>query len=162
MRGGTLTERVLALPWVADGIAPEWDGESEELARFDLLASYDGAVARRIAGYAWVVDGIETEEEALLREFVTIARVDVGLAGRIVAYAWVVDGITDTERYALGALRTLIVEAAGETQHLTDADRLGLDELTGASWLVDGVTEAEWRRLDELYEDARAQRVAQR
>jgi len=129
-----LTERVLGLPWVADGIEPELDTESWDLANFASLAEVDPALFEDVLGLPWAVDGLTRPERAVV--FGLLNAADDGLGGfarRLLDLAWVADGIeTEEDEFALRPFIYTAREDVALARRMADyawvADDLTLDE----------------------------------
>ena len=135
--GGRLTERALALPWVADGIAPEWDTEAWELR---LLASLAEAGLEDELGLSWAVDGLTRPEREVIFQFIRAVEEGFrGLVRQLMALPWVADGIETEEEFAFHYF--ISIAHADVTLALRMADY---------AWVVDGLTRTEQRALAHL------------
>ena len=143
---------VATLAWVVDGIT--WDeqfvleelsyiaAEDPELlravikdARFHLLG-LGTEPARRVAGYPWLADGMNSQELLAVIGISHIAKRNPSLAERVLSFAWLADGITVAEGKGLRALS------------LWDShDPELVDRVAMYTWLEDGVTEPEVNTL---------------
>ena len=106
------------------------------------LAATDVELAKRVAGYAWLVDGVTADESGALRALNTIASQDISVARTIVEMRWFAH---DLGEFGWELPVTL--------QRLADRDVELARSIAGLPWLSDDLRDVEYwlvRHLDGI------------
>ena len=100
-----LAESVLKFPWLNDEC--EWRYPVDEggiVALLTRIAEVDLTLAKRVAGLAWVVDGIDADEVRALQFIYDTSRNDVHLGEQVAGLAILADGLSELELRLIGHL----------------------------------------------------------
>ncbi|MCH8898464.1 MAG: hypothetical protein IIC33_09260, partial [Chloroflexi bacterium] len=130
-------EFVSKLPWVAAGGLNNY----ETIARNALFRLYkeDQALAMKLGGLPWAVDGITNDEKRAIGNIEDMGTLSIPLAQVVSEYPWVSDGITPNEWRALANLRQVAE---------TDLP-LGV-KLAGLPWVSDEISDDELGALRSI------------
>ena len=162
-----LANDMARIPWVTDGIrlnqldtlAQVRDVALADRAVFDELTAYwlnhgfshgllrllhaisadDPQLARQVALFPWVGDGLSSHEEEVLRRITAQDPVDMELAKGILSQPWVADGVMENE--ADGAIN--LIESWESNPQLGKF-------LALQYWVMDGLTELERSSMNRL------------
>lgn len=134
----------LDFPWTKGNLSAD---ESQTLRNFTEIALKDPALARNIAGFRWLADGITPVERAVLLDLWIMAVLEgqTAEAGRIVGLAWLRDDIASRDGSTseeLGAVRLL--------RDLYRKDPSLADGFIGLSWVADGISPTEFGAFREI------------
>ena len=92
------------------------------------LATADVELGKRLAGYAWVIDGVTDDEWRALRALGNIGSKDLAVAGAISEMSWFADGVTEGESRAISYL-----------DDIASKDIELAKSVTGSLWFSGGV-----------------------
>ena len=127
---------ILALPWVADGVA---GAECAAVRELGYLADYP-PLLRILLSRPWVADGINQLERAVIDRTEDIAGHDPALAEQLANLPWLADGVTQPEPSAVERL-----------YGITYRDTALAGDLVSLSWFRDDVTQTEDAAIESLY-----------
>lgn len=108
-----------------------------------LLSKSNLALARRLSEFAWVQDGVSSEESRVLSQFRYLASENAALAEQIVGMPFFTDSAESGDDNTLYALYDLSISYPGKLKLLLDQD-----------WFADGLTQNEARYVTILYTHA--------
>ena len=152
----TLTEFLVWLPWVADGLD---DDEYRITVRLDGLLRTDPALVNDLEHF-WSANGFAS---SLVWHLESLASAEPAAAQKVLAFPWVADGVSQAERKVLVRLGTDMrlmdllatlpwfmdgitrdeAEAATDLAHIWRADREFSQSIAKFPWVTDGITWAE-------------------
>lgn len=127
---------ILALPWVADGVAGAECAAARELG---YLTDYP-TLLRVLLSRPWVMDGIDQLERAVIDRTEDIAGYNAALAERLASLPWLADGVTQPEPSAVESLYSI-----------TYQDTALAGRVVNLAWFRDGVTQTEDAAVSSLY-----------
>ena len=108
---GTLSELVIGLSWIRDGVKQGDRGkEGEVLGRISAVTFLDPALAERVAGLPWVVDGVTEAEGQSIEYLLEAVRKGIFLARRIAELPLLENGLTQAELAEIQAIRERFLE----------------------------------------------------
>ena len=135
-----LAGRILEYRWINDR-----DGVSREALKatgsIRAAAAIDPELARLLAGYRWLENGVNIIKANALAALVNLAGQDVDTAKSFAASSGFVNGTLEPERKAATAIYSIF-----------ESDPSVARTVTGYPWVSDGITYIEARTLDAIRE----------
>ena len=126
-------------PTPAPSLAPTPTPTPSFISWLDQIADIDYGLARQVADYSWVVDGVSDEEANALRWLLGIARKDSEVARLVAARPWFIEG---GDRDGWGRLAVL--------HEISLKDFRVVEQLMGDPWLIDDGPGDQWQTLGFL------------
>lgn len=142
--------RILALPWVVDGVSQD---ESTAIGGLSREGKVDLELLDRVLGFPWVLDGVTQVEAEAVKNLALVWWGDKELGKTVMGSPWVADGIKRDEGVALSGLGSLAYseQPALASEVLNQMGELMAMERDAASYALAAVSQ-----LGEWPEDLRA------
>ena len=115
--------------------------ESQTLEHLTFIATEDPSSAHAIAGFFWFIDGLNTDELAVLGDLKSLATQDLFLLQNLTRSNWVIKSPSGDGRQALRSINNLSLRDKSLARYVTSYAWAGEDISTHESYAINSIDE---------------------